>query len=46
MGLTEFRVGEVRWGSGTYLYADGSVVLRTPCVRLGRPHPPAILAGP
>ena len=44
MGLTEFRVREIRWGLGTYLYAGGSLVLWTPCVRLGRPHPLAILA--
>ena len=44
MGLTEFRVVELRWGSGTYLCAGGSLVLWTPCVCLGRPHPRAILA--
>jgi hypothetical protein len=27
MGLTEFRVVEVRWGLGTCLYAGGSLVL-------------------
>src|SRR6266487_1374527 len=44
MGLTEFHVAEFRWGSGTYLCAGGSLVLWTPCVLLGHPHPRAILA--
>jgi len=44
MGLTEFRVDEIRWGLGTYLCAGGSVVLWTPCLPLGRPHPRAVLA--
>src|SRR5437879_1316096 len=44
MGLTEFRVVEVRWGSGTYLCAGGSLVLWTPCLLLGHPHPLAVLA--
>ena len=39
MGLTEFRVVEIRWGLGTYLYTVGNLVLWTPWVPLGRPHP-------
>jgi len=46
MGLTEFRVVELRWGLGSYLCADGNLVLWMPCVHLGHPHPFAILAGP